>query len=141
MAKASKQRKKEQEKEPKPKGSLLRKMLVAVLIAGAFAGTYYLGLRKRASRLDAFAQCLAAKQVKMYGLYWCMHCAEQKEIFGESFKYVPYEECGIKGSRSEAPSCIQEGVKNFPAWQFASERHEGVLSLQVLSEKSGCSLP
>ena len=35
----------------------------------------------------------------MYGLYWCPHCIEQKQMFGEAFHYVPYVECAIKGSR------------------------------------------
>src|SRR5438309_7316051 len=39
----------------------------ALPILAAFALAAYLGFRKRASRLDAFAQCLSAKQAKMYG--------------------------------------------------------------------------
>jgi hypothetical protein len=116
-----------------------RTILIAVLIAVAVA-TYW-WKRPRVSKLDAFAKCLAARQVKMYGLYWCTHCEEQKEMFGSAFQYVPYIECGTKGSRAEQPSCKQDGVKNFPTWQFATERHEGVLGLESLSEKSGCSLP
>jgi len=119
----------------------MRKLATLVLIAAAFAAAYYLGRRNRVNRLDAFAQCLSAKQVKMYGLYWCTHCAEQKELFGPSFQYVPYVECGIKGSQTEQPACVQAGVGHFPTWQFNGERHEGVLSMKALSEKSGCSLP
>jgi|SRR2546429_9066855 Ca2+/H+ antiporter len=118
-----------------------RKILIAVLIVAALALTMYLVKRPRVSRLDAFAKCLAARQVKMYGLYWCTHCEEQKEMFGSAFQYVPYIECGAKGSHTEQPNCVQAGVKNFPTWQFATERHEGVLRLESLSEKSGCSLP
>jgi hypothetical protein len=115
--------------------------MIAALIAAAFAGAYYLGLRTRASRIDGFAKCLAAKQAKMYGAFWCSHCAEQKELFGPSFQYVPYVECGIPGSRAEAPQCVQAGVKRFPTWQFADgERREATLPLQALSEKTGCSL-
>jgi hypothetical protein len=128
--------------EAKPKSTgALRNIVILALVAAAFAATYYLGRRRRAHRLDAFAQCLAVKQVKMYGLYWCTHCAEQKEMFESSFQFVPYAECGIKGSRTEESACVQAGVGRFPTWQFAAERHEGVLSLQALSEKSGCSLP
>ena len=118
-----------------------RKILIAVLIVAALALTMYLVKRPRVSRLDAFAKCLAARQVKMYGLYWCTHCEEQKEMFGSAFQYVAYIECGAKGSHTEQPNCVQAGVKNFPTWQFATERHEGVLRLESLSEKSGCSLP
>ena len=121
---------------------VLRKILTVMLIVAAFAAAYYLGRRKRTQRLDTFAQCLTAKQAKMYGLSWCPHCAEQKEMFGSSFQYISYVECGTKGSHDEEASCVQEGIKHFPTWQFASGwRQEGTLSLQLLSEKTECSLP
>jgi hypothetical protein len=120
----------------------LRNVVILVLIVAAFALTYYLGRRHRAHRLDAFAQCLAAKQAKMYGAFWCPHCADQKELFDASFQYVPYVECGIKGSRAENDTCLQAGVKRFPTWAFADgERRERVLTMQALSQKTGCSLP
>jgi hypothetical protein len=79
----------------------------------------------------------------MYGLYWCPHCSDQKEMFGSAFQYVPYIECGIQGqARGEQENCKDAGVRNFPTWQFASgERHEGTLSLQTLGQETGCSLP
>jgi hypothetical protein len=66
----------------------LRRLLTAVLVIAAFAGVYYLGERRKTSRLEAFAKCISAKQAKMYGAYWCPHCAEQKEMFGGAFQYV-----------------------------------------------------
>jgi hypothetical protein len=90
---------------------------------------------------SAFAKCLTSKQVVMYGLYWCEHCAEQKKMFGPSFQFVTYVECGIQGSRAEQPVCAQAGVKNFPTWKLQDgSLIEGVLPLQKLAEKTGCSL-
>jgi hypothetical protein len=118
------------------------KIIIAVLIVAAFAAVIYLGLRKRGNRLDAFAKCIASKEAKMYGAYWCPHCADQKEMFGSSFQYVPYVECGVPGSRDEGPVCKDAGIKHFPTWQFADgERQEGTLSLQSLGTKTGCGLP
>jgi hypothetical protein len=115
---------------------------IAAVIVIAFAGVYYLAHRRQATRYDAFAKCLSGKQVKMYGLYWCVHCAEQKEMFGASFQHVTYIECGIKGSKEEEAVCMQAGVKNFPTWQFPDgSRKEGAQPLQVLSDKSACTLP
>ncbi len=109
-----------------------------VLLAGAF----YAGQHYRNHKYDSFAQCLATKQAKMYGLYWCPHCIEQKQMLGESFHYVPYVECAIKGSSELMPACKMAGVKLFPSWQFGMEPpREGVLSLEALSDKTGCSLP
>ena len=108
-----------------------------VLACGYFAGWYYSN-----HRYDKFARCLASKQAKMYGLYWCPHCIEQKEKFGEAFHYVPYVECAIQGSSELAPACKAAGVKLFPSWQFGMDPpKEGVLSLDALSDKTGCSLP
>ena len=61
----------------------------------------------------------------MYGLYWCPHCIEQKEMFGAAFHYVPYVECAIKGSSEMAPECKVAGVKLFPSWQFGDGAAEG----------------
>ena len=111
---------------------------IAVLCVVAYVAIWY----RDTHHYDAFAKCLASKQVKMYGLYWCPHCIEQKEMFGDAFHYVPYVECGIKGSSEEAPECKIAGVKLFPSWQFATDPpREGVLSLEALSDKTGCSLP
>jgi phage baseplate assembly protein gpV len=119
-----------------------RDVLLGVVIVAVVACAYFIARHRRASHLNAFAQCLAAKQTKMYGAYWCPHCAEQKEIFAASFQYVPYVECGIKGSRAESPGCLQAGIKRFPTWQFSDgERREGAMQLRALSEKTGCALP
>lgn len=139
-------RKKQLERElanqPPDYGKLFRKIGIAVLIIAAFGIAYYLGTRKRVSRLDSFAQCMTGKGAKMYGLYWCPHCEEQKEMFESAFQYITYVECGIKGQHKEEQSCIDQGVKQFPTWQFpGGERHEGTLPLTTLAEKTGCTLP
>jgi hypothetical protein len=119
-----------------------RKMLiwggVILLFALAYAGGWYY----RNHKYDDFAKCLASKQTKMYGLYWCPHCAEQKAMFGKAFRNVPYVECAIRGSRALAPECAAAGVKLFPSWQFGTNKPvEGVFPWEELSDKTGCSLP
>jgi hypothetical protein len=107
------------------------------LIAAYAAWWYYVN-----HRYDDFAKCLAANHAKMYGLYWCPHCREQKEMFGKAFRYVPYVECAIKGSNDLTPECKAAGVKLFPSWQFgAGQPIAGVFPLEELSDKTGCSLP
>lgn len=123
--------------DPKKKKMFTYGAVVVLLAAAFIAGRYY-----RNHKYDSFAKCLATKQAKMYGLYWCPHCIEQKEMFGDAFHYVPYVECAIKGSSELATECKIAGVKLFPSWQFGSERpKEGVLSLDALSDKTGCALP
>jgi hypothetical protein len=111
---------------------------IALVLVGGYAAFWY----HKNHQYDEFARCLATKQAKMYGLYWCPHCAEQKEMFGKAFQYVPYVECAIKGTRDLAPACSAAGVKLFPSWQFgAAPPIEGVFPMQELSDKTGCSLP
>src|SRR5690348_17607938 len=123
---------------PATQNPRIRQILVAVLVVLSFVAVYFLAQAKKARNLEAFARCLSARQAKMYGAYWCPHCAEQKEMFGGAFQYVSYVECGVVGSREEAPHCVQAGIKHFPTWQFADgERHEGAQALQALGEKTG----
>jgi len=137
-------RKKQQERlgTQTPSPGIDKKYLTYGVIVILLAGAYLAGWYHKNHRYDAFAKCLATRQAKMYGLYWCPHCLEQKEKFGASFRYVPYVECAIKGSSELAPQCKIAGVKLFPSWQFENEPpKEGVLSLEALSDKTGCSLP
>ena len=137
MSNATKKRQQEAESSSNTKKILLF-VLIVVLFIGAFAGGRYY----KSHKYDSFAKCLASKQAKMYGLFWCPHCADQEAMFEASFKYVPYVECGVPGSRDEAPLCKEAGIKHFPTWQFEDgERREGTQSLQSLGLKTGCSLP
>lgn len=111
--------------------------IIVLFVLAYGAGWYY-----KNHRYDNFAKCLASHQVKMYGLYWCPHCAEQKAMFGRAFQHVPYVECAIKGSRELTPACQAAKVKLFPSWQFGSDTpKEGVFQLDELSDKTGCALP
>ena len=142
MSEERRKRQQEREQAQQPKKGLQKKILTALLIAAAFALAIYLGFRRRTSKLDAFAQCLSSKQVRMYGAFWCPHCEDQKKLFGSSFQYIAYTECGVEGSRAIQPVCTQANVKNFPTWQFPDgSRLEGTVPLPTLATRSGCSLP
>jgi hypothetical protein len=138
-------RKRRQEREASAsRRAQVRKYLTWPGILLLFAAAYYAGWYHKNHKYDKFAQCLAGKQATMYGLYYCPHCVEQKQMFGESFHYVPYVECALKGPPAPllAPRCKAAGVKLFPSWQFGSDPpKEGVLSLDALSDRTGCSLP
>jgi phage baseplate assembly protein gpV len=136
-------RKRQQEREEQQAPNLwVRKIVVLAVVVAIIAALFFLVRRRQSSRLDAFAQCLGTKGAKMYGAYWCPHCAEQKELFGSSFEYAPYVECGIKGSRATAQVCTDANVKHYPTWVFSDgARVEGEQTLQFLSDETGCALP
>ena len=88
-------------------------------------------------QLDEFAQCLAEKQITMYGAEWCPHCQNEKKAFGSSFKYIPYVECP-----DDPKKCIAAGINGYPTWIFPdSKKLEGEQGLNELSQESGCALP
>jgi len=91
-------RKRQQQREGTQQPKLSRRFVWVVIVVVLFAAAYYAGWYRKNHRLDAFAQCVASKQARMYGLYWCPHCADQKEMFGASFRYIPYQECAVKNS-------------------------------------------
>jgi len=117
-----------------------RKVVVRIAAVVAVGLVLALLAYKHSHRYDAFAKCLAAKQVQMYGAYWCPHCAEQKEAFDASFAYVPYVECGIPGSHAEQKVCKDAGVQRFPTWKFPNgDTTEGVFTVDELGARTGCS--
>jgi len=128
-------------KEPSNRKEII-KLVISLAVIAAAIGIWY-GRRHsgETSVYDSFARCLTQKNTMMYGLYWCEHCAEQKELFGAAFRLIKYQECGVKGQRALVETCKSAGVKNFPTWQFADgQRREGVMTMGQLSQMSGCPL-
>lgn len=120
-----------------------KKILIYGMVLLLFVGAYLAGRYYKNHKYDSFAKCLATRNAKMYGLYWCPHCVDQKREFGASFHYVPYIECASQDDPHQlTAACKAAGVKLFPSWQFGADPpKEGVLSLEDLSQKTGCSLP
>jgi len=141
MSQERRKRQEERERSGQPNPALI-KIVIAVVVIAIIGGLLWFLRHKQNRQLDAFAQCLGTKGAKMYGAFWCPHCAEQKELFGSSFDYAPYIECGIKGSRNIAQVCTDANVKNFPTWVFADgSRVVGKHDLDFLSQATGCPLP
>ena len=126
----------------KPRPPWIWIVVVMAVLAVAWGAYYFLYYRKPVSTLDSFAQCLTSKGVKMYGAWWCPHCADEKESFGYAFQYVTYVECSPPNERKMNDTCKEAGIKNFPTWQFSDgSRVEGTQPLDALAKKTGCKLP
>lgn len=101
-------------------------------------------VNSRPGKLDDFAACLKERGAIFYGAYWCPHCQEQKRIFGNSAKVLPYVECSLPGGGSGGGvtlECQKANITSYPTWDFADgTRQAGVLTLSQLAEYSGCEL-
>ena len=113
--------------------------IVLVLIVIAVIYTFYAAIEARTrprAGLDQFAQCLASKNITMYGAVWCPHCQKQKAECGASFRYVPYVECP-----DNEKLCLDKGIKGYPTWIDSNgNRYEGEQSLDTLAKVTQCQL-
>ncbi|OHA66643.1 MAG: hypothetical protein A3C82_02090 [Candidatus Wildermuthbacteria bacterium RIFCSPHIGHO2_02_FULL_47_12] len=118
----------------------MRNTVIVVAIGAVIAGAGFLVVKpeqRAAAALNPFAQCLADEQVIMYGADWCPHCQNEKKLFGDSFRLVPYVECP-----DDPQLCLKEGIKGYPTWVFPDgRRFVGEQGLEKLSKESGCALP
>ncbi len=117
----------------------MKTIAITIIILLVTAGAVILWNKSNnsAASLDAFAQCLAGKNIIMYGADWCPHCQNEKKAFGKSFRFIPYVECPDDPKR-----CLAAGIAGFPTWIFPDNKKlEGEQGLQKLSEESGCPLP
>ena len=92
--------------------------------------------------LDAFTQCISDSGAKYYGAFWCPNCKNQEARFGRSAGLLPRIECSTPDGRGQLPVCQEAGIEGYPTWVFSNgEKELGDLSLERLSELTGCPLP
>lgn len=84
---------------------------------------------------DTFAKCLTLKGAKMYGTEGCLHCKSQKELFGNSFKYIDYIECTERKTE-----CKDAGIYGYPTWIINEVKYAGERDLDTLAKISDCPI-
>lgn len=72
----------------------------------------------------------------MYGAFWCPHCADQKELFGDAAKALPYIECDAQGDIPQPQLCQEKDIQGYPTWEINGEFYPGVRSLAELAKLS-----
>lgn len=123
----------------KTKQYLILIIAIIVIIVGAW---FLISQSNKPSKLDEFAKCLEKNGAVFYGTFWCPYCQDQKTLFGSSKKYLPYIECSTPDGRSQTFQCRSKNITGYPTWEFSDgSRESDKLSLEKLSEKTGCILP
>ncbi len=116
--------------------------ILGFIVAGALVLTaaFFILNKKSAGavvNLDTFAQCLADKEITMYGTEWCVYCQKQEALFGNSFRLIPYVDCG-----KDSNKCTEQKIEATPTWIFPdNHRLVGLQGLEKLSLESSCPLP
>lgn len=89
------------------------------------------------------AEHLAASGAAMYGAWWCPHCHDQKQLFGQAAaKVIPYVECAADGQNPQTEVCqAKPEVTGFPTWEVNGQFYGGTQALGTLAEASGYAGP
>jgi cyclophilin family peptidyl-prolyl cis-trans isomerase len=91
--------------------------------------------------LAAFAKALADAGAKMYGAGWCPHCTEQKELFQDGQKFLPFVEV-TNPDRTPNQIAIDNNITSYPTWVFSDgTRLVGQQSLETLATTAGITIP
>ena len=85
---------------------------------------------------ERLASCLTDQGATMYGLPSCPHCQDQKDMFGDAFKYVDYVDCS-----EHREKCINDGVRTVPTWKISDETVVGTQELEELANRADCEYP
>lgn len=97
---------------------------------------------ERDTSYDPFASCIADSGAIFYGAFWCPHCQDQKELFGDSVDLLTYVECDANGKNPDPQACAAAGIESYPTWIFADgTKVTGVQSFDELSKATSCPLP
>lgn len=125
------------------------KIIISVVVAIILivAGVFFFGPKKSVApssgaSLETFAKCLGEKGAKFYGASWCSHCQNQKKLFGDAVKSLPYVECSTPDGNNQTQVCQDAKIEGYPTWIFADgSQQSGEMTLDELAKKTGCTLP
>lgn len=87
--------------------------------------------------LEKLAKYMNQQGMVLYGAYWCSHCKDQKELFGEAAQYLDYVECDAKGAGANPDECVAKGVESYPTWIYNGQKYPGVKSAEELAKIVG----
>lgn len=94
-----------------------------------------------ANDLVQFAKNLAAAGVKFFGADWNAPSNQQKSLFQDGARFLPFIEV-TNPDRSLNAVGLANNITTFPTWEFPDgSRATGVLSLAEIAQRSGVSIP
>lgn len=79
---------------------------------------------------------LKSLDTKLYGAFWCSHCAEQKEALGPDWRmYITYVECDKDGKDFKGQCKIDgQKLRGYPTWTIQGIKIEGERTIEELQE-------
>ncbi|HEY9642251.1 MAG TPA: vitamin K epoxide reductase family protein [Coleofasciculaceae cyanobacterium] len=88
------------------------------------------------------ARHLTSVGAKVYTAYWCPHCHDQKQLFGQqAAALLKIVECAPDGRNSQTALCQEKKIEGFPTWEIDGKMTAGTQTLQQLADMSGYQGP
>ena len=118
-----------------------------IIVIGIVVGMrFIISSTATSSKYTDLVKCMADKDVKFYGAFWCPHCQEQERSLDMSRAELEtaglYIECSTPDGNSQTQVCIDKKVASYPSWDFGDGvLITGELKVEELAEKSSCPLP
>ncbi|GAB4431398.1 MAG: hypothetical protein D6742_10390 [Cyanobacteria bacterium J069] len=91
----------------------------------------------------ALARHLKSVGARMFGAYWCPHCHDQKQLFGQpAVTEFTYVECAPDGANSQTDLCkATPQITGYPTWEINGQFYSGTQTLEQLAQASGYQGP
>ena len=90
----------------------------------------------------SLAQYLKDTGAVFYGAWWCPHCHDQKQLFGqEATQILHYVECSTPDGQGQTSECQAAQITGYPTWEVNGERLSGTQTLEELAQLSGYQGP
>jgi uncharacterized membrane protein/glutaredoxin-related protein len=126
-------------------------LIPGMKIADAAGNVFFVVDTESGEAEAALAKHLKEAGATMYGAYWCPHCCEQKQLFGQTaMKDLNYVECADSGKNSDsiqckniAPEVEKQTQENFgfPTWKIGDRYYPGRKTLPELAQLTGYTGP
>jgi uncharacterized membrane protein len=86
----------------------------------------------------ALAKYITSLGGKMYSAFWCPHCYEQKQLFGDTaFREIDNVECDPGGKNPQTQVCQAEKIESYPTWKIKGKVYSGTQLLAKLAKDTG----
>lgn len=108
------------------------KLITILIILLVLIISFFLLKKSSPETTEEIAKCIGKNSI-LYVQLGCIHCENQKELFGESVKYLEIVDCWF-----EKEKCNTNEITATPTWIINNKKYEEVQSIKKLQKLTGC---
>jgi hypothetical protein len=111
--------------------------LTTIFIVLAIAGILYYvtSIKSTGAAVSEDAVKYIGTHSVVYVQAGCIHCKEQEDLFGDSWKYINSVDC--LSSEENRQACILANITGTPTWVINGQKYEGRKTIAELENLTG----